>query len=101
MHKQLVLVSLIATLASATLSYAHGGKPDVMGTVIAVDEHQIEVKTPDGKTVSAHLTKETKYFKGDAPVTRADVKVGMRAVLHLEGKGEHLTVHQVDLPTKK
>jgi len=101
MHKAVAAVSLIASLAFATIVLAHGGNPDVMGTVTAIDEKQIEVKTSEGKIISVHLTKDTKYFKGDIPAVRADVKIGMRAVLHLEGKGEHSTVHEVQLPSQK
>ena len=103
MHKAVAAVSLIVAFAFAfaTIANAHGGNPDVMGTVTAIDEKQIEVKTSEGKIISVHLTKDTKYFKGDIPAVRADVKIGMRAVLHLEGKGEHLTVHEVQLPSQK
>jgi len=101
MRKVLALLSMIAILTLSASAFAHGGNPHIMGTVTAIDEHQIEVKTTDGKTVSATLTKDTKYTKGKEPATRADVKVGMRAVLHLEGKGEPKTVHLVDLPSEK
>ena len=91
------IVTLVSIAAIVSTVFAHGGNPHVMGTVTSIDEKTIEVKTEEGKTVSAHLTKETKYTKGDKAATRADVKVGMRAVLHLEGKGEHQTVHEVKL----
>jgi preprotein translocase subunit YajC len=101
MNPKLIVVTVLSTLAFTALVLAHGGNPHVMGTVTAIDEHRIEIKTEEGKTVSAHLTKDTKYSKGDTAVTRADVKIGMRAVLHLEGKGEHQTVHEVKLAVEK
>lgn len=56
MHKLSVLVPLIAALALATSADANEGKPDVMGTVTVIEEHRIEVKTLEGKIVSAHVT---------------------------------------------
>ena len=101
MNLKLTVITLLSTLAFTAMVLAHGGNPHVMGTVTAIDEHRIEVRTEDGKTVSAHLTKDTKYSKGDTTVARTDVKIGMRAVLHLEGKGEHQTVHEVKLSVEK
>lgn len=101
MLKVLAVLSTITVLTLSASAFAHGGKPDVMGTVTAIDEHRIEVKTTEGKIVSAELTKETKYSKGKVPATHNDVKVGMRTVLHIKGSGEHMTVHQVELPSEK
>ena len=101
MGPRLVVITLLSTVAFAAFVFAHGGNPHVMGTITAIDEHRIEVKTEDGKTVSVHLTKDTKYSKGDKTVTREDAKIGMRAVLHLEGKGERQTVHEVKLAPEK
>ena len=101
MRKALAVLSAIAVLTIPLAAFAHGVNPDVMGTITAIDEHRIEIKTPEGKTVSAHLTKDTKYTKGKEPATRSDAKVGMRTVLHVEGKGEHMTAHQVELPSEK
>ena len=97
MHRLSVLVPLIAALALATSADAHEGKPDVMGTVTVIDEHRIEVKTPEGRIVTAYLTMNTKYSQGFTPVTRSEVKVGMRAVLHCEDTGDQLTVQEVKL----
>src|SRR5262245_10043857 len=101
MRKTLAGLSAIAILTLSVSAFAHGGNPHLMGIVTVIDESRIEVKTTDGKTVSALLTKDTKYTKGKEPATHSDVKVGMRTVLHVEGKGERMTVHQVDLPSQK
>ena len=106
MHKRskypkLTVVILLSTFAFAAIVFAHGGYSHVMGTITAIDEHRIELKTQEGKTVSANLTKDTKYIKGGKAVTRAEAKIGVRAVLHLDGKGEHQTVHEVKLAAEK
>ncbi len=101
MRKGTVLLFAWSLALMAGDFWAHGGKPHVMGTVQAVDEHHVEVKTQDGKLVSAPLTDNTKYFKGSAPVSRADLKVGQRVVLHLEGEGKELTVSEVRIESGK
>jgi hypothetical protein len=100
MRKLLVVVALIAFFALATSAAAHEGKPDVMGTVTAIDERHIEVKSVEGEVISAQLTTNTKYAKGFTPVTRSDVKIGTRAVLHCEAVGDQLTVLEVKLPSE-
>jgi len=90
---------LVATLMLSTSLQAHGGKPPIMGTVTAVDANHIQVKTSDGKVVSAHLSKDSRYFKGTDAVTLEDVKVGLRVVLHVKGAGKDLMTLEVRLPS--
>jgi len=99
MRKLSVLLVLIAFLGHAPVADAHEGQPDVMGTVASIDERRIEVMTPEGGLVSADLTINTKYTQGFAPMTRSDVKVGMRVVLHYEALGDQRTVSEVKLGT--
>ncbi len=101
MGKGIALLLLWTAVLLAGDLWAHGGKPHVMGTVQAVDEHHVEVKTQDGKVVSASLTDKTKYFKAKAPVSRASLKVGKRVVLHLEGEGKEQTVTEVRIGSGK
>ena len=81
---------------------AHEGDDHtVMGTVTAVDANHIEVKTQEGKVVSARLDEKTTYFKGKTPAKIDDVKVGLRAVLKLTGEGKKLRARLVRLPSAK
>ena len=53
-----------------------------MGTVTAIAEHSISVKTRDGATKTVEFDGETKFVKGDAAATIKDVQVGSRVVIH-------------------
>ena len=101
MRKGIVLLLIWGVALVAGVLWAHGGKPHVMGTVQAVDERHVEVKTQDGKVVSALLTKDTKYVRGKATALRSDLKVGQRVVVHLTGEGKDLTVTEVRLGSEQ
>jgi len=101
MQRDLAALTVILLLGAFSSIQAHGGGRHVMGTVSAVDASHVEVKTNEGKIVSARLDKETKYFRGNAPATLADVKIGMRIVLHLTADEDKPTVREARLPAKK
>lgn len=102
MRKGVALVGLLVALAVPAQFLAHEGHEHVvMGVVTAVSADHVEVKTQDGKVVSAHLTGDTKYFKGEKPATLADVKEGLRAALRLLEEGKNLTAREVRLPSEK
>lgn len=80
-------LSLLAGLALSVGSAAHEGHSHrVMGFVKAVDAVHIEIETKEGKRISVLVNEETKYRRGKAAATAADVKVGERVVLTLVGK---------------
>lgn len=102
MRKGVALIGLILTLAVTASVLAHEGHEHlVMGVVTAVNADHVAVKTQEGKVVSAHLTKDTKYFKGEEPATLADVKEGLRAALRLMEEGKTVTAREVRLPSGK
>ena len=84
--------ALIALLAAPVAVLAHG-KGHVKGTVNTVDASSVDVKTADGKSQKVTLTDKTKYMKGDAAAAAADVKPGMRIVIHLADDGSAGEVH--------
>lgn len=94
----LLLIGLVFPLQAM----AHGGHVHkVMGTVTAIDTDHIEIESMDGESVSARLSDDTKYFKGDVPGTADDLKVGIRAVLFLAEEDGSKTVQEVRLPPDK
>ena len=102
MKKLAAVPVLLIALALPLQVMAHGGHTHkVMGTVTAVDSGSVELETVDGEQVSAHLSDETKYFKGDAAATFADLKVGIRAVLSLADEDGKKTAREVRLPPEK
>jgi hypothetical protein len=61
---------------------AHEGKVHVAGTITAVDDQHIEVKTKDGRTKSIRLNEKTMFHRNKEEVGRGDLKVGRRVVVH-------------------
>lgn len=87
--RTLILASIIA-LTLAPLVSAHAGHDQkIMGTVSAITDAHLDVKTTAGKMASIALTKKTKVVHGTMPMTMGDVKVGDRVVVtaSAEGKG--------------
>ncbi len=102
MKRGAIVLSVISSLAFSVGLQAHEGHDHtVMGTVTAVDANHIEVKTQEGKVVSARVNENTTYFKGKTPATLDDVKVGLRAVLKVTGEEKKLRARLVRLPKAK
>lgn len=81
----IVGVALMALLAVPAVSRAHEGHAHkVMGTVSAVSERQVEIKTTDGKTVTIALDAKTVYRQGKAKADAGVLKVGERVVVEAE-----------------
>ena len=64
--KKLVVIAppiLICTLLLGTLAFAHGGMEHVLGTVTAVSDHSLSVKTRDGSVKTNEFDGQTKFTK--------------------------------------
>ncbi|MGA9798619.1 MAG: DUF5666 domain-containing protein [Terriglobales bacterium] len=95
-----VLISVvICTLVFGTLAFAHGGMDHVLGTVTAITEHSLSVKTRDGAIKTVEFDSETKFLKGDAPATLKDVQVGSRVVIHAHNHDNALHAAEVKIGT--
>jgi hypothetical protein len=85
MNRTLRSLALFAalTLAFSGAALAHGGHDHVMGTVKSVDAkaRTVDVETRDGKHVTVALDDQTKYLRGDAAATAADLVAGVRVVI--------------------
>jgi hypothetical protein len=101
MGRKAAVVLLIGVSLLGRLVRAHEGHEHVMGTVSAVDQSHVEVKSKDGKTTSVLLTGDTKYLKGTAPATAADLKVGIHVVIHVTPKGDTFEATEVRLATPR
>jgi hypothetical protein len=94
----LTLISaLFCTLLLSSLSFAHGGMEHVMGTVTAITEHSLSVKTNDGAVATVEFDGETKFVKGDAAASVKDVQVGSRVVIHAHKRDSSLHAAQVKI----
>jgi len=67
---------------------AHEGHTHtVQGTVLQQDDHQMQIKTTDGKTVTVTLNAKTTILKGTQKAERAALVNGQRVVVDVgDGK---------------
>ncbi|OLE67432.1 MAG: hypothetical protein AUG09_02525 [Acidobacteria bacterium 13_1_20CM_2_68_7] len=73
-----------------------------MGFVKAVDAAHIEIETKEGTKVSALVNEETKYRRGKAAATAADVKAGNRVVLtFVEKEGKKIAQEVLLAPAER
>lgn len=92
------LFAVLLTLGlMASVAYAHNGMEHVMGTVAAISDTSMTVKTTDGKSQSVVLMSHTKYARMDAAITLEDIKVGDHVVIHATKKGNQLTATEVKI----
>jgi hypothetical protein len=90
------LFATLFTLALlASTAYAHNGMEHVMGTVAGMTDNSITVTTKTGKTQTVMITADTKFTRIDAVITKKDIKVGDKVVIHATEKDEKLTAATV------
>ena len=99
MKRAAIILSMFFTLAGST-AWAHGTEQHVLGTVTAVREDHLEVKTPKGETVSVELTDQTRYRqKGES--ARALPQTGDRVVIDIAKDGPSLVAIEVQFAEQK
>lgn len=95
MHRRFAVVASLALLLTGLPLFAHGGRPHVMGTVVSFSGNTLVVKTSEG-SASFAVAATTKYYHGtdtSRPAEPADVKTGMRVVVHVGANGKAAEVH--------
>ncbi len=88
-RKWLAALAMAAILAMPLFAVAHEGPHPrkVMGTVAAVTDENIDVKTKDGAIVSIALNETTTFVHGKTKMTNASMlKVGDRVVVDADGE---------------
>lgn len=85
MTKKWIVGALLgAALVVPGVARAHEGHAHkVMGTVSAVTATQMQLKTPEGKIVTAMLNPKTTFARGKQKVDATAVKVGERVVVEV------------------
>jgi hypothetical protein len=85
MNRLLRSLALVAALfmSAAGAAFAHGGHDHVMGTVKAVDAkaRTIDIEMKYGRHATVSYDDSTKYMRGDAAATAADLVTGVRVVI--------------------
>jgi len=98
-RKWVVGAILVAALAIPAVARAHEGHAHkVMGTVAARQGDRVQLKTPDGKTVTVVLNAKTAFARGKQKVDGTVVKVGERVVVEVVGEKD-MTAMVVTLAT--
>jgi len=96
MHRGSIVRFAAVTLAAAVIplffalsaAVAHDGHiHTVMGTVTAVDQKHVEIKTPGGEVLSIALNEKTTFVRAKKKIDPAELKVGKRVVIGI-GNGE-------------
>lgn len=81
MKKWILGTALAAALLIPAAARAHEGHAHkVMGTVSALQNNRVELKTPDGKTVTVMLNEKTRFARDRQKADAAAIKVGERIV---------------------
>ncbi len=99
MKRILLLILTLGLFAGA--AYAHNGMEHVMGTVTAVSDTSISVKATSGTIQNVILTSQTKYLRGDHPVTLKNIQTGDRIVIHATKKADQLMAVEAKAGEKK
>ena len=79
--KRMSTLVVVVMLAAGSL-FAHGKGQHVMGTVTAMTDNSITVKTTAKDPVTVYTMADTKYEKDGAAASMNDLKVGDRVVIH-------------------
>ena len=95
------LLIVLALGFFATNAFAHNGMIHVMGTVTAITDTTISVKSADGKVQMVAFAPNTKFLRGETAVALKDIKVGDHTVIHATKKGDQLVAAEVKLGAVK
>jgi hypothetical protein len=90
-------ILLLAFVAGVT--FAHGNKKHVFGTVEKVTADSVSVKTADGKLIEVKLVAATVFVLRsagqDKPAKLADLATGDHVVIHATPKGNTLEADEI------
>jgi hypothetical protein len=86
------------SIVSASPSWGHDGNEHVLGTVTAIDAIHLEVKTPQGGTVSIKLTDKTEYASKNIP-PMPKPRAGDRVVIDVVKDGNELRALGMEFST--
>ena len=96
MKRKLYALLALLTLFASGVAVAHGGKSHrLMGTVQALQDDRLVVRTADGRETTVALVEATRYEKAGKPARRADLEVGARVSVHLTEDDRTATVVKI------
>jgi hypothetical protein len=97
MKKPALILSFVLLLSA--LAFAHGNLAHILGTVVAVTDHSVSVKTADGTIKEVAFDAETHFLKSGSPATAKDVVVGSRVVIHVHQNGDKFHAAEIKIGT--
>ena len=77
------MILALAFLFASAVAFAHGTGQHVLGTVTAIDERHMEIRTPQGGAVSVQLNKQTRFKSKRKPKSTEPPSVGDRVVIEV------------------
>jgi hypothetical protein len=98
--KALSIALLFALILTGPAAAHEGHAERVLGTVAAIDDQSVAIRTKDGKTLRVALDAQTVVFRGDEKVARTDIAVGDRAVVSVGSKSNKHVATQIRLGAK-
>lgn len=93
-HGSLFAITIICVL-TATMALAHGPGQHVLGTVTAIDQKRLEIKTQKGAIVDVQLNKQTRFKEKGNPKGTNLPAVGDRVVVEADKDNNVLTATEV------
>jgi len=85
-RKYLAAFAAAAVLWAPVVTRAHEGGIDARGVVKVISDDGLTISTKHGDETFA-LTPKTRFIAGKRPVTRGEVRVGDRVVVHAKRGG--------------
>jgi hypothetical protein len=101
MPKAVRLIHVIVICLFTTVAVAHDGNKHVKGTVTALTDSLITIKTLKGETVTVNFDQETKFFKSRTKAQAGELQVGDRVVVDVHETDGKMHAMQVRFGTPK
>jgi hypothetical protein len=95
----LIVIFGLGLMSSMTL--AHGPGQHVLGTVTAIDQKHLEIKTAKGATVDVQINKQTRFKEKGNPKGTNVPAVGDRVVVEATKDNNILTATEVHFSAGK
>jgi Domain of unknown function (DUF5666) len=99
MFQRVILTCAFLFVTSA--AFAHGTGQHVLGTVTAIDNAHLEIKTQKGTTVDVTITKQTRFKEKGNPKGTNLPSVGDRVVIEATKDNKILTATEVHFSAAK
>ena len=90
------------SLVAPAFVYAHAGHVHkIMGTVMALDDRHVEVKTPSGEVLSIAVNDKTSVVRAKRKITFSEVQTGRRVVVDIGDGEDPLIAREIELGAAK